>query len=108
MSDLNLDSLTYDRRVILTDGLGGLAIDILTGGLSTKSKKSLEVVGMSPVEIDSIEVANQRPGSYSIAHTESVPVNPFKKESFNLTAQILLLKEKPDLAKRLKRLAGMA
>ena len=55
MSDLNLDSLTYDRRAMLTDGLGGLAIDILTGGLSDKSKKSLEVVGLSPIEIDSIE-----------------------------------------------------
>lgn len=103
--DINIQALTPERREKLTDGLGGLQIDVLTGGFSDQSRKSLEIVGLSPVEINAIERSNATPGTYSIAKTEVLDVNPFKKETFNLTAQIMLKKNNPELANRMKRLA---
>ncbi|TAN51230.1 MAG: hypothetical protein EPN21_07055 [Methylococcaceae bacterium] len=107
---LNLSALTPQRQALLIQALGGHSVTFQSGALAPDSRKSLEIVGLTPLEIGALEAANSgRPGALiPTVSAATDPNNPWTQAGFNLTRQAEIIGRDPVLAERLRAQAGVA
>lgn len=110
---LDCSALRPEVQERLINSLGGKFLSFKLCRFDDASRNLLKNAGLTPTDINELEDKNilLNDGSYPVPTqtTEQVSidamVNPWKQESFNLTDQILITKEHPELAERLKNAA---
>jgi hypothetical protein len=104
---LDISTLTAARQDLLVKALGGHTIT-LGEGFTSDSRRSLESIGLTPVEISGLEQANRGNPAAAVptVANDQDPSNPWTKAGFNLTRQSQIKRENPEFAAELKRKAG--
>jgi hypothetical protein len=108
MDTLDILPLTAPRQDMLTGLLGGHALRFDGDTLAQDARRSLETIGLSPVEIAALEAANPGKPAALVPTAKPDPHqgNPWSREHFNLTEQGRIVRDDPTLAQKLKAQAG--
>jgi hypothetical protein len=110
MDTLNILPLTAPRQELVTGMLGGHALQFENDALAPDARRSLETIGLSPVEIAALDAANRGKPAALVPTAKPDPHqgNPWSREHFNLTEQGRILRDDPALAEKLKAQVGAA
>jgi hypothetical protein len=113
-TQLNIGQLTPPRQALLTNSLGGHSVQIIGGRFEELSRSSLSKIGLTEIEIISLERYNgvsdgvrrelQIPFILAAASSEN---NPFKSETRDPDMQRQLVTTNPTLARQLMQEAGV-
>lgn len=103
-------TLTPQRQELLAQALGGHRLNFQDGVFAADSRRSLEGVGLTPVEISALEEFNRGKSAVLIPTTRADvdKNNPWTQAGFNLTRQSEIARTDPTLAAKLKAQAGAA
>jgi len=103
---LNVEPLTKTRQAMLTDHLQGFTLTMQNGKFEPMSADSLVSIGLTPLEINSLETLNAQTGGKGFVVGNYKEENPFLKDSWDPQKQRQLIQNDHAKAVEYMRAAG--